>query len=66
MIKIGALHCCALPVLLNYFFKKKMFVYNFQLFFIIYVNVKFNLKYYTFHGHENTHDNLFLNIHVGG
>jgi hypothetical protein len=30
----------------------------------IYVNVKFNLIYYTFHGHEKTHVNLFFYIHV--
>jgi hypothetical protein len=37
-----------------------MFLYNFQQFFIIMSTSKFNLKYYTFHGHEKTHDNFFL------
>lgn len=34
-------------------------------FIIIYVNVKFNLNRYKYHGHENTHVNLPLHIHVG-
>jgi hypothetical protein len=32
----------------------------------IYVNVKFNLNQYTFHGHEKTHVNFLKNIQVNG
>jgi hypothetical protein len=31
---------------------------------LFYVNVKFNLNLFTFHGHENIHVNLFFHIHV--
>jgi len=34
-------------------------------FIIIYVNIKFNLNRYKYHGHENTHVNLPLHIHDG-
>jgi hypothetical protein len=34
-------------------------------FIIIYVNVKFNLNWYKYHGHENTLVNLPFHIHVG-
>jgi len=37
-----------------------MLLYNFQQIFIIYGNFKFNLKYYSFHGHEKTHDSLLV------
>ncbi len=37
-----------------------------HLFVIYFVNVKFNLNQYTFHGHEKTHVNLFFHIHVDG
>jgi len=48
---------------LNDFF---MISYSFQWFIIIYVNVKFNLNQYKYHGHEKTHVNFPFHIHVGG
>jgi hypothetical protein len=42
-----------------------MFSYGFPSFIITYINVKFNLNQYTFHGHEKTHVNLCFHIHVG-
>jgi hypothetical protein len=63
MIKVGALHCYALPVLLNLFFKSYVFI-QFSTIFIIMSTSKFNLKYYAFHGHEKTHDNFLISMLV--
>jgi len=53
-----ALSCTRNVNQLFYFFH--MFSYNFQYFIIICVNVKFNLNWYTFHGHEkNTCQYIF-------
>jgi hypothetical protein len=37
-----------------------MLLYNLQQIFIIFEIFKFNLKYYSFHGHEKTHDSLLV------
>jgi hypothetical protein len=43
-----------------------MFSYDYQLFIIIYVNVKFYFNQYKYHGHEKAHVNLFFYILLVG
>ncbi len=57
--------CCALLMKIK-IFSLFMFSYDIQQFIIIYVNVKFNLNLYKYHGHENAHDNLPFPIMLVG